>query len=174
MKTKIVKFVDFRQKNKYACATMTHRKSMSDKQQALTRGKICLNILWFQKDKGGVSYQRKLAIFICKICCREYAFKAKKYLAIPASSIPSEQVFSLTDNLVNKMRARLSPSNIDNMISRIKTQNTVLLKILITVHSVVGTRLQQRIDVGFVRVIGSGLRNGSLLETAIHLRKDGL
>ena len=47
VKTKIVKFVDFRQKNKYVCATMTHRKSMSDKQQALTREKICLNILWF-------------------------------------------------------------------------------------------------------------------------------
>jgi hypothetical protein len=42
---------------------------------------------------------------------------AKKYLAIPASYVPSEQVFSLAGPLVNKKRAHLSPSNIGNIIS---------------------------------------------------------
>jgi hypothetical protein len=38
--------------------------------------------------------------------------------------VPSERVFSLAGHLVNKKRARLSPSNIGNIISRIKTWNT--------------------------------------------------
>lgn len=41
---------------------------------------------------------------------------AKKYLTIPASSVPAERVFSLAGHLVNKKRARLNPSNIDNII----------------------------------------------------------
>ncbi|XP_046560924.1 zinc finger BED domain-containing protein 4-like [Haliotis rubra] len=41
---------------------------------------------------------------------------ARKYLAIPASSVPSERVFSLAGNLVNKKRARLSPNNIDLLV----------------------------------------------------------
>ena len=41
---------------------------------------------------------------------------ARKYLAIPASSVPSERVFSLAGNLVSKKRARMSPSNVDMFI----------------------------------------------------------
>jgi hypothetical protein len=41
---------------------------------------------------------------------------AKQYLAIPASYVPSERVFSLAVHLVNKKRACLRPSNIDNII----------------------------------------------------------
>ena len=41
---------------------------------------------------------------------------AKKYLAVPASSVPAERVFSLAGNLVNKKRARMSPDTIDTMI----------------------------------------------------------
>lgn len=45
---------------------------------------------------------------------------AKKYLPIPASSVPAERVFSLAGHLVNKKRARLNPSNIDNIIFKNK------------------------------------------------------
>ena len=41
---------------------------------------------------------------------------ARKYHAISASSVPSERVFSLSDQLVSKKRARLSPKNVDNMV----------------------------------------------------------
>ena len=41
---------------------------------------------------------------------------AKKYLAIPASSVPSERVFSFTGNLVNKKRARLSPKTVSTFV----------------------------------------------------------
>ncbi|KAK3108517.1 hypothetical protein FSP39_009667 [Pinctada imbricata] len=41
---------------------------------------------------------------------------AKKYLAIPASSVPSERVFSLAGILINKKRSRLSPDNVDLFI----------------------------------------------------------
>jgi hypothetical protein len=40
----------------------------------------------------------------------------KKYLAIPASYVPSKRVVSIVGHLVNKKRARLSPSNIGNII----------------------------------------------------------
>jgi hypothetical protein len=40
----------------------------------------------------------------------------KKYLAIPASYVPSKRVVSIAGHLVNKKRARLSPSNFGNII----------------------------------------------------------
>ncbi|XP_053374207.1 E3 SUMO-protein ligase ZBED1-like [Mercenaria mercenaria] len=44
------------------------------------------------------------------------AVLAKKYLAIPASSVPSERVFSLAGSLVNKKRSRLNPDLINKLI----------------------------------------------------------
>ena len=41
---------------------------------------------------------------------------AKKYLAIPASSVPAERIFSLAGNLVTKKRVQLSAENINLLI----------------------------------------------------------
>lgn len=47
---------------------------------------------------------------------------AKKYLAIPASSVSSERVFSLTGNIINKKRSRLRSDNVDMMVFLNKNQ----------------------------------------------------
>ena len=47
---------------------------------------------------------------------------AKKYLAIPASSVPSERIFSLAGNIVSKKRACLKPENVDMLIFLKKSQ----------------------------------------------------
>ena len=44
------------------------------------------------------------------------ALLAKKYLCIPASSVPSERIFSLAGYLVNKRRACLSAQNVDMLL----------------------------------------------------------
>ena len=41
---------------------------------------------------------------------------ATKYLAIPASSVPSERIFSLAGNLITKKRCRLTPASVNQMI----------------------------------------------------------
>ena len=41
---------------------------------------------------------------------------AKKYLCIPASSVPAERIFSTAGNLVNRNRASLSAENIDMLL----------------------------------------------------------
>ena len=41
---------------------------------------------------------------------------AKKYLAVPASSVPSERVFSLAGIVVDKKRSRLKPAMVDTLI----------------------------------------------------------
>ena len=41
---------------------------------------------------------------------------AKKYLAIPASSVPSERIFSLAGNIVSRRRATLKPDNVDMLV----------------------------------------------------------
>ena len=41
---------------------------------------------------------------------------AKKYLAVPASSVPAERIFSLAGNLVTKKRVQLSAENINLLI----------------------------------------------------------
>ena len=41
---------------------------------------------------------------------------AKKYLCVPASSIPSERIFSLCGTLVSKKRSRLSPSHVGMLV----------------------------------------------------------
>lgn len=41
---------------------------------------------------------------------------AKQILAMPASSVPSERIFSLAGNIVNKKRSQLKPENLDLLI----------------------------------------------------------
>ena len=38
---------------------------------------------------------------------------AKKYLCVPASSVPSERVFSLTGSIINKTRSQITPEYLD-------------------------------------------------------------
>lgn len=41
---------------------------------------------------------------------------AKKYLAIPSSSVPSERIWSLAVNIITKKRASLLPENLDMLV----------------------------------------------------------
>lgn len=49
---------------------------------------------------------------------RYYVLKdlAKKYLAVPATSAPSERAFSLAGNICNRRRASLSPQHLDALV----------------------------------------------------------
>ncbi|XP_069105881.1 E3 SUMO-protein ligase ZBED1-like [Argopecten irradians] len=66
------------------------------------------------EDAGGntgLDWWKEKEIFYPRV-----AKVAKKFLAIPASSVPSERVFSLAGNIVRKKRSQLSPENVDKMI----------------------------------------------------------
>ena len=40
---------------------------------------------------------------------------AKKYLAIPGSSVPSERLFSKAGELISEKRSQLKPKNVDTI-----------------------------------------------------------
>ncbi|KAL3066044.1 hypothetical protein OYC64_016061 [Pagothenia borchgrevinki] len=56
---------------------------------------------WWRKNEGRY---RKLSVL------------AKEYLAIPATSVPAERVFSTAGLIVNRLRTRLSPEHVDMLI----------------------------------------------------------
>ena len=41
---------------------------------------------------------------------------AKKYLAIPGSSVPSERLFSKAGELISENRSQLKPKNVDTIL----------------------------------------------------------
>ena len=41
---------------------------------------------------------------------------AKKYLAIPGSSVPSERLFSKAGELISEKRSQLKPKNVDTIL----------------------------------------------------------
>lgn len=58
----------------------------------------------FLNGGGIMNYFARLAII------------AKQMLAIPASSVSSERVFSLAGNILSKKRSRLTAANVDTFI----------------------------------------------------------
>lgn len=48
---------------------------------------------------------------------------AKKFMSIPATSVPSERVFSLAGLIVNKQRSTLNPNNVDKLVFLNKNYN---------------------------------------------------
>ena len=51
-----------------------------------------------------------------KVVLPNLAMQARIYLAIPASSVPSERLFSSTGNVFTKKRNRLSKNSIHNIL----------------------------------------------------------
>ena len=50
----------------------------------------------------------------------------RKFLCIPATSVPSERIFSAAGHIVSKLRASLSPDNVDGLL--FLRQNAELIK----------------------------------------------
>ena len=51
---------------------------------------------------------------------------ARKFLCIPATSVPLERIFSAAGHIVSKLRASLSPENVDALL--FLRQNAELIK----------------------------------------------
>lgn len=51
-----------------------------------------------------------------KVISLVYHRLPKKFLAVPASSVPSERIFSIAGEILNKKRSRLHCANVDLLI----------------------------------------------------------
>ena len=70
------------------------------------------------KDLSILEWWKKNELFFPRL-----SILAKKYLCIPASSTPSERIFSLCGTLVSKKRSRLSPSKVGLLVFLNKNLN---------------------------------------------------
>ena len=99
------------------CDTQPQKQSISDKVESELKlyrkeGSIDINknpLEWW-RDIGKETYPN---LAIC----------AKKYLAIPATSVPSERVFSTAGDIITAQRSSLKSSHVDKLLFLKKNWN---------------------------------------------------
>jgi hypothetical protein len=100
-----------------------NEESEDDAEILSVRATISMELAMFQKDKGCAlcdadgRYQCPLLWWKMNHTKYPHVWEvAKRVLSIPATSAPSERLFSAASNLINKKRAALSPQNADMLL----------------------------------------------------------
>ncbi|XP_051998856.1 E3 SUMO-protein ligase ZBED1-like [Xyrauchen texanus] len=57
---------------------------------------------------------------------------AKSFLGVPATSVPSERVFSTAGDIVTAQRASLSPENVDMMSAKVSTKHKLKIEVSVS------------------------------------------
>ncbi|XP_069134524.1 E3 SUMO-protein ligase ZBED1-like [Argopecten irradians] len=64
-----------------------------------------------QNELSILDWWRENSHFYPRVACI-----ARKYLSVPASSVPSERIFSLCGSIISKKRSRMNPDNLDMLV----------------------------------------------------------